>query len=80
MRFTLPRACPRWRAAAVVLLVLAAGPAVAQPARGQPGTGFGQDLPEADFLFGRPRAVLGLRGSLFFLVKGATSSTSSRIS
>ena len=72
MRFTLPRARPWWRAAAAgVLLGLMTGSAFAQPSPGQPTPGFSQDLPEADFLFGRPRAVLGLRGSLFLPREGS---------
>jgi len=52
----------------LVLGVLAAltlptpAPAAAQTAG---PSGISQDLPEADFLFGRPRGALGIRGSLF---------------
>ena len=51
-----------WILALAVLLGWSVRPAFAQPTP-PPTTSISQDLPTADFLFGQPRATLGIRGA-----------------
>ncbi len=57
-----------WVSAAALCAGLAVSPAFAQP---PPPVSMTQDLPSADFLFGRPRATLGLRGALAMPTAGS---------